>query len=309
MKHLNLSVILLGVVLIIRCSMEPDAPKLIFPQEGEVFDTIPPTFIWSSEEYAEGYVIEVDKDTFGLGSIIGQFDHIWKYTSDTTYTMTQAEFDNLENFTYDWQVASLWTEDGDTSYNWSEWRSFVVDKPEEPQLDLDTTYFPFGLGYEWCFKRHEWGKDEVLGEWDYDATYTFKIEVVDILQINSAFYFVLKLEPTMNYFEPGFWDLSDSVKIANDQIEIRGVMIGLTPSERTDPFVVSYRTDTLVIGDSWFGGHEGSSINTKRLKAVGAISQCYSYWYESTSGLQKWENVRDTLLYFYNGQDTVYKAE
>lgn len=307
MKHLKPDFVLLGIILVfsgcIHVVNVPQIPTLIVPEDGAVFEAEPPTFIWTSDSLflADAYVIMIFKD-----SLRSEDTLVYETLEDTTYTMPTEVFDSADSGTYCWVAAVHWidgTAHGDP-------RTFVIKKSESPAgLDLDTTYFPFGRGYEWCFKRHEWGKDEVLGEWDYDATYTFKIEVVDILQINSAFYFVLKLEPTMNYFEPGFWDLSDSVKIANDQIEIRGVMMGLTPSERTDPFVVSYRTDTLVIGDSWFGGHEGSSINTKRLKAVGAISQCYSYWYESTSGLQKWENVRDTLLYFYNGRDTVYKAK
>ncbi len=28
------------------------------------------------------------------------------------------------------------------------------------ETDLDETYFPFGLGYEWCYARHEFGQLE-----------------------------------------------------------------------------------------------------------------------------------------------------
>ncbi len=209
MKHLKLSLIPLGVVLIIGCSMEPDAPKLISPQEGEVFDMIPPTFIWSSEEYAEGYAIIVDETPPDLSDLIGPMPFSDEL-ADTTVTMHQEAFDLLNNTTYYWHVASLWTENGDTSYNWSEWRTFVIKKPEEPQgLDLDTTYFPFGLGYKWCYESNNGGV--------YD---TFTVEVTDSSWIADTLVFQLI---------GSFYGISNPVEIWDNQVTVFDELIDVVP--------------------------------------------------------------------------------
>jgi hypothetical protein len=373
---------------------------------------LPPTFIWSSEENAEGYALEVRKDTNGLGSIIGEFDGIWKYTNDTTYTITQDEFDNLENITYYWHVASLWIEEGDTLEAWSEWRSFVIDKPPEPEdpsppvlispvngavfdtvpptfiwssdslskgylfriwtdsttevdesledttysmpqgsfdglaegtynwaaatisaegvefwsetwrliierpepvTDLDTTYFPFGRGYEWGFWRRSWGVGITDGEsWSYDDTVLYTVRVIDSFWIEDTLAFVLE---TINLHSWGWmslslWDLEDTVKICNDKIEVWWKMVDLIP-DPGNPSFIRYWGDTLEIFSYYWDVHSESGIYIRRLIGIGTISQSFFYSFCMDIPPYEYENnyIRDTVLYFYNGQDTVYKAE
>jgi hypothetical protein len=49
-------------------------------------------------------------------------------------------------------------------------------------IDLDTTYFPFGMGYEWCYERHYHGYEfyEPFSEYDtvtISVNPTFNVEV------------------------------------------------------------------------------------------------------------------------------------
>ncbi|TKJ44291.1 hypothetical protein CEE36_00690 [candidate division TA06 bacterium B3_TA06] len=421
MKHLKLSVILLGVVLIIGCSMEPDAPKLISPQDGEVFDMIPPTFIWSSEEYAEGYAIIVDETPPDLGDLIGSMPFSDEL-ADTTVTMPQEAFDLLNNITYYWHVASMWTENGDTSYVWSEWRSFVVQKPGEPSppilispedsavfetnpptfiwgfdslakscviristgsttilqdtledttytmsiemfdtlengiylwavanlskldelfwcnsrtfilnkpVDLDTTYFPFGRGYEWCYEKHHYGyrdpdspEDTTGLEWDnYDTT---TLGITDSTWEGDTLVF----GPDWFYcIEPRIWQ--DSIRIHTGSYF--SYWFGSVSISKPEPYESNYgsnritiRNDTMCLvtggynGGYRFNSNQRISAETKnmpvtchsvfesRVKRIGTITQGEYYWQSSP---QYHDGTDYRLLYFYNGRDTVYKAE
>jgi len=411
MKHLKLSVILLGVVLIIGCSMEPNAPKLISPQDGEVFDMIPPTFIWSSEEYAEGYAIIVDETPSDLSGILGLMPFSDEL-ADTSVTMPQEAFDLLNNITYYWHVASFWTEESDTMYNWSEWRSFVVQKPGEPSapqlispedgavfetnppifiwsfdsltagcviriyaessttledtlqdtaytmsiemfdtlengtyswaaanlsklgelfwsnsrtfilnkpVDLDTTYFPLGVGYEWCFQRYERSEgDNGEGEvWDYECFDTFTVSVVDSFWKGDTMCFTLETEKNL-YQMPGMlpychWDLYGEARVYEDRIYlvIWMTMVDLVPDPTSLPDFMSYRGDILYSSYDYWDPHTTEYISIRRLRGIGILSQTHNYWFAGDIPPYPYAELYETdrLLYFYNGRDTVYKAE
>lgn len=172
---------------------QPGAPKLIAPQDSAVFDTEPPTFIWSSDSLEPDYVIRIFTDT-----TIDLQDTL----ADTTYTMSDSVFENLSNGTYNWQA-------GTVVFNGvllSETRSFIVDKPPPP-LDLDTTYFPFGREYEWIYEVVEWERDA------YEIYDTVTIRVSDSSWNDYELFFTLE--------GGGFADLTNPVVIVGDKIWLR----------------------------------------------------------------------------------------
>lgn len=127
--------LILGVLAfaIAACKRDEDAnaPDLIEPEDGAVFSSEPPTFIWSSQPFADGYTILISDHWTMVDTILSQDD-----LSDTTYTMSGADFDNLEDSTYYWKVASLrYPSDGSGPYeNWSAVRSFKIEKIDTSSL-------------------------------------------------------------------------------------------------------------------------------------------------------------------------------
>jgi len=284
---------------------QPGAPKLIAPQDSAVFDTEPPTFIWSSDSLEPDYVIRIFTDT-----TIDLQDTL----ADTTYTMSDSVFENLSNGTYNWQA-------GTVVFNGvllSETRGFIVDKPPPP-LDLDTTYFPFGLGYEWCFERHDWGfrVSEQENRWDkYD---TIIVKVIDSFWIEDTLFFSL---------EESFRDLRNPIRIWNNKI-----VLGLywwqyepfTPNVIDTAYydysgdggtsrrlIISYASDTLSIY-TWkeiYWGPGSPQLDTwtssaLRLKTIGPISQKETYKFWSGSPYEAWTKEY-RLIRFTTPEGQVY---
>jgi hypothetical protein len=189
------------------------------------------------------------------------------------------------------------------------------EKPEEAQnLDLDTTYFPFGRGYEWCYERHREGFDS-WEEWNYYDT--------SIVKVTDSFW----TEDTL-FFKidgPGLYDIKYYVagflaKIYNGKIRVFGYpypgdTIALIPAEQEkgefpeEFFEVSYNEDTLYLYSSYDWGDIGISesgvSSSSRVRGIGVVKQILN-WNDYDAA----ENNRSCrLLYFYNGQDTVYKAD
>lgn len=129
-KHYKLALIL-GILAfaIVACNRDDgaNAPDLIEPEDGAVFSSEPPTFIWSSQPFADGYTILISDHWTMVDTILSQDD-----LPDTTYTMSEADFDNLEDSTYYWKAASLkYPPDGSApDVNWSEIRSFKIEKAD-----------------------------------------------------------------------------------------------------------------------------------------------------------------------------------
>lgn len=110
------------------------------------------------------------------------------------------------------------------------------------------------------------------------------------------------------------FDVRDTVKAVEDRIEIvfgnnEAVWVNFTPEKVSTPYVIEYQDDTLQMTRSYFGGHYGGSYSTYRLEGIGTIFQTHTYWYTGSSGGHDNIDCEDRLLYFYNGQDTVYKAD
>jgi hypothetical protein len=287
-------------------SSPPPAPILIAPEDGAVFDLEPPDFIWHKDSEVTNYVIRIVKDAFFTGEKI-----VVDTLKDTTYTMTQEDFEIALNADYVWSVASLYLKGGLT---WREFRSFTLDKPM-PELDLDTTYFPLGLNYEWAYERHLWGADYSDPNnpdppvWDYYDTVT--ITVADSVFGVNGWEFYLE-----GYL---FRDVGYTVYIFGNRVLVFDEeKIPFNP-EATGPVdpnqgvEIIYSSDTLnlslklsetwePIGESW------SERTTSRIKGIGVVAQLFESW-SYGHGWEKESNVVDSLLYFYNGKDTVWRRE
>jgi len=151
MKHLKFSFILLGVILVFSgCTHVvnvPQIPTLIAPEDGAVFEAEPPTFIWTSDSLflADAYVIMIFKNSLRSEDTLA-----YETLEDTTYTMPTEVFDSADSGTYCWVAAVHWIDGNVETTAHGDPRTFVIKKSESPAgLNLDTTYFSFGRGYEW----------------------------------------------------------------------------------------------------------------------------------------------------------------
>ncbi|TET21639.1 MAG: hypothetical protein E3J71_08910 [Candidatus Stahlbacteria bacterium] len=177
-------------------------------------------------------------------------------------------------------------------------------------IDLDTTYFPFGLGYEWCYERHAYYWDIWGTERDeYD---TVVIQVEDSIYDSlgwlfdlSGYYYDVGSEARIIEQSPNtllvpiclnWWWLRDTV------------FVSLIPSTRTSPIKIEYNSDTLCMSSSCRIEEEFKiyTQSTKRLKRIGTVWQNDAE--ELLSGKSEGYK-KDRLLWFYNSKDTVYKAK
>jgi len=288
---LSLGVLTLAIV---GCNQDTDganAPDLIEPADGAVISEAP-TFVWSSVPLIEDYRIVIDNGSsseiytppFRLGGTDFTDPIIEKDLYDTFYTMSGADFDNLEEGTYYWNVTSLkYPSDGSApDVNWSEVRSFAIEKPEPS--GLDTTYFPFGMDYEWTYEKHCW---DYYGDERTDSYYTITIRVVDSNIAPGGYTFVL---------EGGcFYDLDcDTIKIVDEKITAfpndpcGTSIVSLIPdtSEARNLLSIRYRGDTLNMGYHFEmyppdqHSYDNTDCYTFRLRGVGLIDQTYfcSWW-------------------------------
>lgn len=272
-----------------------NVPALISPADGAVFDTFPPSFKWSTWPSCDYYLM-IFKDSLWSKDTLFYDTFDYSYSS---YTLPMTKLFSADTGTYAWTVGVKDTLIDEIIYPSP--RIFKIKNTYFP-VDLDTTYFPFDLGYEWCFKRHDWGYDEVY-PWDWDYNYNFTISVSDTFTILDETYFVLSLGPPINIFSHNFFDLSIDTDVLTDTVTVDNwgryirTALGSVPIHPTaNHSTVEYYGDTLYIS------------RTKRLISIGAINQSLSNSGMTNSGLRWDYEIRDTLLWFFNGKDTVYKA-
>jgi len=270
----------------------PEGPELISPPEGAEFSTDPPTFIWRSVSLAKAYIILLHGENLPYGDTIG-VDTL----EDTTYALPPEVFEGCYNGTYKWCVASLATTN---QAFWSGERSLSFNQ-SPPQLDLDTTYFPFGLEYTWVYE--EYGCCDG-GDW-YD---TFTVKVLDSTFVSNGWLFDLE-----GFYEEGypesetFFDVGDPARIIGKWVVVFGRRITLQPNPIKEingnhTFEISYHGDTLKISNSYYENYYGY---TSRLKGIGVVRQ-YRWGYTWGGGDVSYTQ---NLLYFINGQDTVWHKE
>jgi len=251
------------------------APTLIAPEDGAVFYREAPTFIWRSNPLGPDYVIRIFTDT----TIVLQ-----DTLSDTSYVMSVSVFDILENGTYDWWVGTVIHNELIVSGT----RTFNIIGP----IDLDTTYFPFGLGYEWTYERHRW---EHSDENDWDKYDTFTIRVVDSIFRGDSLIFKLEggwfqfLDSQVEIWKANkleiwqfYWKV-DTINVAYPQPESLyykdlGGILGV------ELFKLGYNVDTLVFYQGEDYGNYGSSRMEKHLKKIGVVYQRKGNWWVGHSG-------------------------
>jgi hypothetical protein len=258
-----------------------DKEMLISPEDGEVFFREFPIFIWHSYPTAENYVIRVCLESFDV------INTVWEdTTSDTTYQLPNNMLWRDYNYTgfYSWAVL-VQCKSG--SFLWSNPRIFTPRFPP----DLDSTYFPLGLEYEWAYERHE----------EYDDYFdTFTVKVTDSFWVAETLFF-----QTENYH----LDMPNPVKVWSESLSL---YFRYEPDSGMSSQDVGHTIQ--ILNPSWSGylncreetlnlcipGSPGPYWYVTRVKGLGLVSQR-----ENRNSLWR---INDRLLYFYNGQDTIYKA-
>jgi len=330
MKHLKLSLIVLGGILLIfsGCQRidEPQAPELIAPEDGAVFEAEPPTFIWTSDSLflADAYVIMIFKDSLRSEDTLA-----YETLEDTTYTMPTEVFDSTDSGTYCWVAAVHWIDGNVETTAHGDPRTFVIKKSESPAgLDLDTTYFPFGRGYEWCYEHHKVGwEDGPTEPIIYDEYDTVTITVLDSAWQGDTLNFQLSkgiyiLGGVINIFKDRInvhSPLVNDIKIKPEELDLDSVQ-SHEFSEECWEFSVEYDSDTLIVTSSYrhydtvTGSHWSCSdiYKIRCIKEIGVVYQSYFSDDGYTLHLKNPDyiiNQTYRLLWFYNGEDTVYKAK
>lgn len=319
-KHYKLALIF-GVLAfaIAACNRDDDganAPDLLEPADGAVISETP-TFVWSSVPLIEDYRIVIDSGSytppFKLSGISFDDPIIEKDLYDTFYTMSGADFDNLEEGAYYWKVASLkYPSDGSApDVNWSEVRSFAIEKPEPS--GLDTTYFPFGKDYEWRYEVEYWEAD--YRSETRDSSYdTISVLVTDSMSTSSGWIFVL---------DGGFYDIGhDTVEIKDGKILVFEDCVGedanvsLIPDTSEESYHVSirYSADTLRMENYFQWSEPGMNTmeyddwETTRIIGIGVIKQGHIYYLFKDMGTINFaRGASYRLLSFRKGGKVVWR--
>lgn len=277
---------------------EPEAPVLIEPEDGAVFDSLPPTFVWSGQSGQEYYLMILKDSLWSSHALVSNG------VTDTSYSLSMDDFLSADIGVYEWTVGVKDSLTGELIYPSP--RKFSIKEFIFP-LDLDTTYFPFGMGYEWCFQTHNWINDL------YDTT---SVKVSDSVWNSDTLLF--KLEGNLFF-------LGNTAKIRRNRVElIDWGPVPVIPDEDSIERTYSYADTSFTygrtikyIGDSlkvhsyfckyfgWTQGLKGTRDTTSIfMRGIGTVHQegdLYIYG-------EDWEDVSYNLLWFYNGKDTVYKA-
>ncbi len=277
---------------------EPEAPVLIEPEDGAVFDSLPPTFVWSGQSGQEYYLMILKDSLWSSHALVSNC------VTDTSYSLSMDDFLSADIGVYEWTVGVMDSLTDTLIYPSP--RKFHIREFVFP-LDLDTTYFPFGMGYEWCYETHDWINSL------YDTTF---VKVIDSFWDSDTLLF--KLEGSLFF-------LGETAKIRRNRVEL--IDWGPVPViPREDSTEKSYNQgDTLIsygrkisyVDDSlevhsyfrkyfgWTQGLQGTRDTTSIfMRGIGAVYQegdLYIYG-------DDWEDMSYTLLWIYNGKDTVYKA-
>lgn len=177
-------------------------------------------------------------------------------------------------------------------------------------IDLDTTYFPFGLGYEWCYENDNWyslsgwGPDQDTS-WEKYDTFTFK--VTDSSWVGDTL--LIKLDRSMG-------GLENPVRFFDYEINIYWTRINIINPNKVDTVIdcVRYKVGcdgkTLEVSTTEYSPYVEDWFEWKgsvRSKGVGATRDG-SYASHYDDGISESYGSLNRLLWFYNGKDTVYKA-
>ncbi|MBD3286851.1 hypothetical protein GF359_09485 [candidate division WOR-3 bacterium] len=166
-------------------------------------------------------------------------------------------------------------------------------RQEGKKLNLDSTCFPYGIGYEWTYVRYNtgytnWG--ETLEE-NWDKVDTFTVRVVDSTWFGDTLLFQLRGKGSEGY--PGqILDVGNPVKIWGGNVQLH--LVGGNPFDT----VISLSPasgDTLRIthSDGDTTGFWVDEIEIVRVKGIGTIFQEYRY-NEPSAFL----HITDSLLTF-----------
>lgn len=267
MKHLKLGFLPLGAMLVFAgCDLrEVEVPTPISPIGSEYHNyNNGILFTWQSVDGALIYSLEIASDD--------KFDAMLFSDSTIDAVSCVIPIDSFQwGNTYYWRVRV-------SDNEWSEPVSFTY----ELKFDLDTTYFPFGLGYEWMYERHHYGYD-TLSTWDYRDTLI--IRVTDSAWDDGILHITL---------DTAFVLLENPVRIwGNNKIVIKGylsatVMLIPYPVSKSNQELgdyasycmtlqINYLSDTLAVSShqtwEYWPGTEVDSLCAEFMKGIGTVSQ------------------------------------
>lgn len=127
---INLAIFVISAANLTSCHepIPPGAPELISPSDRSGFTESPPVFVWSLVEDADTYLLRIAQDSITSPKIILDIR-----IEDTTYSLSQSDFNQLPSGEYFWAVASLSAND-DTV--WSDAWVFEIIKAEPDTTKL-----------------------------------------------------------------------------------------------------------------------------------------------------------------------------
>jgi len=289
---------LLGSLILGGCDVwDPNPPDLIFPEDGAVFTTETPVFVWRESNRAVSYQILItytDEITF-------QEPFVELTIEDTTYELPEDIFTGAPAGNYHWKVASV-SEDGESF--WRIGRSFSFNKIL-PAVDLDTTYFPYGLEYTWVYEFYNYGYGISGDGGEYYDTISY-IVTDSVLKTTGYVFTMTKTDSYGNEYQ---WEIRFF-----GNLPLFRKWIPVVPNELTDYGIdVNYSGDTLYLSDGYYLEHEGGvgytseGWHSHRVRGMGEISSGHGYANIAHGGEEDYTDYR--LLYFIKGADTVWRCE
>jgi hypothetical protein len=295
MRTFRLSILCLGLAAILPgCDNFPSpAPVLISPGDETEFDSLPPTFVWSKEEVKE-YYLTVFKDSLWSNNIL-----IWDTLENTTFAMSKTDLASTDSGRYVWTVFVKDTLTGRTMYQSP--HNFRIKRFLFP-LDLDTTYFPLGLGYEWIYQRHDLENDS------YD---TLTVTVTGLEKISDTLVFTLSgqmldINSPTEVFECKIelwvwaWDMGKHYILP---------VVAPRPFHKEESYsleTITYEGDTLVIdviSDEREISRGLAETWTRRVRGLGIVKQGSSFVTEFIPDLL---DYTDSLIRFTTPQGQVW---
>ncbi len=291
----------------------PSGPEQISPTEGTEFTDAPPSFVWHSDALAKAYIFLLHGENLPYGDTI-----VVDTLEDTTYALSRDIFEVSYNGTYKWSVASV----ANTNQSfWSMQRSLTFNQPQV-QFDLDTTYFPFGLGYEWVYEEHGEG---INGYGSASWLDTITIRVVDSSFAFNGWSFNLQCLSQNGLGSPKFFDVGNPARLVKTSVIILGnKKIDVIPismkevnpiPDGYEKYEISYTLDTLQITTSSSVWHEDDphgwgydkATTIARVREIGTVKQVDYYWY----GYYNWNgySISHRLIQFSKNGTLVWQRK
>lgn len=176
----------------------------------------------------------------------------------------------------------------------------------EEAADLENTYFPAGVGYQWVYETRQFlNESGVLTGETYD-TLTIRVD-----STRDA------LGGKVITFNNAFADVSREMRVIEDDVSVyhddKPIWIPLLPAKdfvksdstnKNNYYIVYVNHDTLVFSSFRDVLVVSDATVTKRIKGVGVVEQGWK-----GSAIMVGTRMEFRLLYFIKGDDTVWRCK